>query len=333
MLADCDFKTITRTGTGGIIVVCPSTDKDWIRAPWDTALTEISDALLKAVARPSATEVSCSNGAASEEPSVSAEEPSSTACAPETAAAPGADADADAVLLSFEGGDDDDLVVSGARVGLLRKMDYVNALLSGRWQVKGDDEVLPTLQMPCQRAVFEEILCLLEKGEFSNERPPTCELLNAIEQTADMLGAPARKQPPLLERSTFWADLYHICPEWWLESCEEQTRMLGCSGADSDAALERITHEKAQYLGYEPIRTKNSLWLFQELPHFLHPDHSANVKTLVDHPCEKLKAHLPEAVVSLLRLMPTCLAVAGGAVLGSVSRWAEWGSDVRRGIE
>ena len=328
VITDCDFKSVTRTGTGGIIVVCPSTDKNWIRAPWDVALTEISDALLKAVARPSTAEAPSSNGTATEEPAGSAEEPASTACAPVTAA-PGADADADAVLLSFEGGDDGDLVVSGVRAGLVRKMEFCSALLSGRWQVEGNDETLPTLQMPCQRAVLEEILCLLEKGEITNERPPTCELLHAIEQTADMLGSPARKQPPLLERATFDADLYRICPLWWRESFEEHARMLGCSGADSDASLQLITHEVAQCLGYEPVRTKNSLWLFQELPHLLHPDRDANVKTLMDHPCEKLRAQLPEAVVSLLRLMPTCLAVAGGAVLGSVSRWAEWGSDVK----
>ena len=169
VITDCDFKSVTRTGTGGIIVVCPSTDKNWIRAPWDVALTEISDALLKAVARPSTAEAPSSNGTATEEPAGSAEEPASTACAPVTAA-PGADADADAVLLSFEGGDDGDLVVSGVRAGLVRKMEFCSALLSGRWQVEGNDETLPTLQMPCQRAVLEEILCLLEKGEITNVR-------------------------------------------------------------------------------------------------------------------------------------------------------------------
>ena len=331
VLKDCDFKSITRTGTGGIIVVAPSTDKDWVRAPWDVALTEISDALLKAVARPAE---ACSSGAAAEELSEPAGscagEPSGTACAPATVAAPaGVDADADAVRLSFEGDDDGDLVVSGARAGLVRKMDYVSALLSGRWHVESTKNDMPTLQMPCQRAVFEEILCLLEKGELSNERPPTVELLHAIEQTADMLGAPKRTQHPLLERAAFWADLYQVCPDWWLESSEEQARMLGCSGADSDAALERITDELAQCLGYDPVHPKNSLWLFQELPHLLDPDRDIDLKVLMDHPCEKLRAQLPEAVVSLLRLLPTCLAVAGGAVLGSVSRWAEWGSDVK----
>ena len=332
VLKDCDFKSVTRTGTGGIIVVSPSTDKDWVRAPWDVALTEISDALLKAVARP-AEAYSSSAGAAAEElsgPAGCAEEPLGTACAPATVAAPaGADADADAVLLSFEGNDDGDLVLSGARAGLVRKMDYVSALLSGRWRVESTKNDMPTLQMPCQRAVFEEILCLLEKGEISNERPPTVELLHAIEQTVDMLGAPKRTQHPLLERATFWADLYQVCPDWWLESSEEQARMLGCSGADSDAALERITDELAQCLGYEPAHPKNSLWLFQELPHSVDPDRGFNLKVLMDHPSEKLRAQLPEAVTSLLRLLPTCLAVAGGAVLGSVSRWAEWGSDVK----
>jgi hypothetical protein len=48
-----DFKTITRTGTGGIVVVAPSENKEWIRAPWDVAPIAIPDALLDAIATPS----------------------------------------------------------------------------------------------------------------------------------------------------------------------------------------------------------------------------------------------------------------------------------------
>jgi hypothetical protein len=47
-----DFKTITRSGTGGFIVVAPSPGKSWIRPPWTTPLTPIPDALLIALCSP-----------------------------------------------------------------------------------------------------------------------------------------------------------------------------------------------------------------------------------------------------------------------------------------
>ena len=52
VLAQIDFKTKTATGTGGIIVVSPSSHKTWIRAPWLTPLEAIPDDLLDAVAAP-----------------------------------------------------------------------------------------------------------------------------------------------------------------------------------------------------------------------------------------------------------------------------------------
>jgi Bifunctional DNA primase/polymerase, N-terminal len=47
-----DFKTITRSGNASVIVVAPSTNKQWIRAPWDLGdlLQKIPDDLLQAVA-------------------------------------------------------------------------------------------------------------------------------------------------------------------------------------------------------------------------------------------------------------------------------------------
>lgn len=47
-----DFKTRALTGTGGFLVVAPSTDKEWIRAPWQVPLRPISRELLCAIAKP-----------------------------------------------------------------------------------------------------------------------------------------------------------------------------------------------------------------------------------------------------------------------------------------
>lgn len=52
-----DFKTRCKTGNAGLIIVAPSTNKRWIRAPWNDVarggkLVPIPDELLRAVARP-----------------------------------------------------------------------------------------------------------------------------------------------------------------------------------------------------------------------------------------------------------------------------------------
>lgn len=47
-----DFKSITSTGTGGIVVVAPSNGKTWVRPLWNTQIPEIPDDLLDAIAVP-----------------------------------------------------------------------------------------------------------------------------------------------------------------------------------------------------------------------------------------------------------------------------------------
>ena len=63
-----DFLTLTSTGTGSIVCVCPSKDKTWIRAPWDTDMRPVPGDLLLAVAAPSVRPVSlkilCADGRA-----------------------------------------------------------------------------------------------------------------------------------------------------------------------------------------------------------------------------------------------------------------------------
>jgi hypothetical protein len=41
-----DVKTVASTGTGGVLSVCPSAGKSWVRAPWDTAPLPLPDELL-----------------------------------------------------------------------------------------------------------------------------------------------------------------------------------------------------------------------------------------------------------------------------------------------
>ena len=44
---DIDLKTVTRTGTSGIIIVSPSTNKKWVRALWDTELPELDQEMIE----------------------------------------------------------------------------------------------------------------------------------------------------------------------------------------------------------------------------------------------------------------------------------------------
>jgi hypothetical protein len=83
----------------------------------------------------------------------------------------------------------------------------------------------------------------------------------------------------------------------------------------------------AQYIGYEPLRKSSDMWLCKELPHAL-PEDAVDLKVLMDHPCDVLREQLPAAVLAILCRHPTCVAAAGGAVLGGVSRFADHGADI-----
>lgn len=59
-----DFKSKCSTGTAGLVVVCPSANKTWVRPPWAHAPKEISRALLERVCKPrSRTQKKASDGA------------------------------------------------------------------------------------------------------------------------------------------------------------------------------------------------------------------------------------------------------------------------------
>ena len=358
-----DFKTITPTGTGGVIVVSPSTDKAWRRAPWDAALVAIPDDLLIAVAKPSLSFGALEHAIYAADPpkppsptfsmlpfidtrlspdllaaTVRTEEEEEKVAVPEEAQEsqdPNAPKDVEIAFMTSENDCTSRLRMSGARLALLRKFDFCAALLSGRWTTLDKEEAngVPTVQLHCSQAVLEELLSLHEHGTVTNDRPPSDDLLATVEQTADMLGAPPRcdtrgePKNPLLERATFWADLWRVCPDWWTASTQEQARMLGRSPADSDASLVRIDHALAQTIGYEHTRKASSMWLFRELPSLLS-ERFSNYKVFCDEPEQTLEGLLPPPVLAILRRHASCVAVAGGAVLGGVSRFAEHGHDV-----
>lgn len=323
-LAKVDFKSVTSTGTGGIILVCPSTDKAWVRPPWVSGLIDIPDDLLMSVARPGELSKPMPSTGPSQPPPLVVEEKT----APETAQkAASIEVDPNCLqeaLLEFDG--EASMRVSGKPLQLMRQMDFFGPMLEGRWSVEGSDNV-PTLKIPCQRATFEELLSFLEHGELTQERVPTEALLAAVYQAADMLGAPTRGKSVLLERSTFQADLYKINPAFWRVHRDEQACMLGTDAEKSDAALINIDAALARNLGYDGPPSKGALWLFEELPPLLD-ETKRSYKVLADDPQQDLLDSLPQAVVQILRRHSKCVAVAGGAVLGGVTRFVNHGSDV-----
>ena len=353
VLEHVDFKSITQTGTGGIIVVSPSTDKVWLREPWHLdELQSIPDALLQAVAWPTPPGSTVAHAAQLRgtkrpltERGVSREAGSSAE--PVLADAPLAakkikdasmntdeedgdeikkrdpDLEDEAVQIAFDGCDCH-MHVSGARLEFLRSSHYCAALLSGRWS--SADEKIVKIKLPCEHFVCEQLFHLLEHGTLEVGVAPHVKLLAELDALVDMLGFPPRAKNPLLERGQFFADLYRISPEWWLCHQQEQTRMLCSCAADSDAALIPINAARARCTGYTPL-IKDDLWLFKSLPHLLDADCEDCCVYMAD-PAITLLSQLPPVVVAILRRHATCAVVAGGAVLGGVSKFIGQGTDV-----
>ena len=341
-----DFKSITRTGTGGFIVVPPSADKKWIlnRAPWETDMTSIPDVLLSTVARPygnSDKEISTDHNMVTMDKSTSdldndAPKPKLKLKERSNAPLSKAPLSEKTVELIFENDDQGNMIVSGFEFQLLAESDYFGALLSGRWSVRvpgntNDDDStnsssVRTLTMPCDRNVCEEIFSLLQTEMMTHSSEPTIKLLAKIDSTMDMLGIFYSKNP-LLFRSAFFADLYDINRDMWHVHCQEIELMLGTSATASDLSLVCIDDDLAQCTGYTPMK-KDARWMFEELPCMLPAARFENVKVFVDQPEDTLMSQMPLAVLAILRRHPTNIVVAGGAVLGGISNFVDHGSDV-----
>jgi hypothetical protein len=339
-----DFKSITRTGTGGFIVVPPSADKKWIqnRSPWETNMISIPDALLSTVARPygksdKATSTRCGVSDHNVVPmdkstsNLDNNAPKPKFKLKESSNAPMSEK---IVELIFENDDKENMIVSGFQFQLLAESDYFGALLSGRWAIpentNDDDSTnsssVRTLTMPCDRNVCEEIFSLLQTEMMTHSSEPTIKLLAKIDSTMDMLGIFYSKNP-LLFRSAFFADLYDINRDMWHVHCHEIELMLGTSATASDLSLVCIDDDLAQCTGYTPMK-KDARWIFEELPCMLPGAKYENVKVFVDQPEDTLISQMPLAVLAILRRHPTNIVVAGGAVLGGISNFVDHGSDV-----
>jgi hypothetical protein len=311
-----DFKSMTKTGTGGIVVVPPSHGKTWIRPLWTTPLTEIPNDLLMSVSVPSTVPMKIFNE--------KLDDPTNTGITgggkekrlyPSKAA----------IMLEFE--NEDSMLIDGMQLDILNHSEYFRALLSGRWMNEVNEEAaIPSFKMPCERAVCEEIFSLFQKETLTPTRPPTRTLLAKIDVAMDMLGFAFPKNP-LLMRHSFFVDLYNISPEWWGIHQSELTLMLGTSEKASDASLVTVDEDLANMIGYEAL-PKDSRWLFEELPLLLDAEQWKNNKVIVDHPSESVMSQLPHVVLEILRLHPSHIAVAGGAVLGGISRFSEEGNDI-----
>ena len=281
VLEHVDFKSILQSGTGGIIMVSPSTDKVWVRSPWHFDVVDIPDALIAAVATP--------------KPASSAPVLASRSTLPvEGPSGPG-DAAADIastqnkrkvitgsvqeVRLAFDDDDDEGgefMSLSGASLELIQSFDYFQAYMSGRWlDASEDGENEPLLKIPCKRNVFRELVSLHSDGNFTKGTEPTDKLLMDVDELEDLLGA-KRSRLALLDRSTLTSDLWRIGESWWKTSHEEQARMLGTSASESDAALVEINFALAATTVYEPVcgddPAGDVCWLFEELPPVLSDD-------------------------------------------------------------
>ena len=320
-----DFKTITPTGTGGLIMVPPSSDKKWIRSIWDTEMIEIPLDLLMHVAEP--TTLPTPNAAETSTPAATT---STTSTTPSNEIQ---------ICLQFEQQEADatTMLVQGKRLQLLMDTDYFSTLLSGRWSndttttstttssssSSSTETDVPVLKMPCSRTVCEEIFSILETEQWTNNTPPTIGILQQVDKTMDMLGFSYHKNPLLL-RSSFFADLFNISPTWWRVHRDELRRTLGNSSEDSDNSLVFIDDELALCVGYEPI-VKDERWLFPNLPTYLSVK---NAKVFQDNPEKNVTEQMPPVVLAILQRYPQNVCAAGGAIVGAVSKFAKPGTDV-----
>jgi len=161
---------------------------------------------------------------------------------------------------------------------------------------------------------------------MSNTIPPSPELLAKMDSAIDMFGFQYPRNP-LLMRNHFFADLYDISKDWWKVHVVELNLMLGTSSEASDANLVLIDDNLADITGYEAL-IKDERWLFEKLPLLLDAKKCEGYQVFVDDPSIAMTENLPPIVMELLRLHPNHLVVAGGAVLGAVSSFAEHGTDI-----
>ena len=331
-----DFKTRCSSGTGGIILVTPSTDKGWLRAPWiGQGPQPISTALLLAVAVPSELAPEEGEGVP---PAPVVGVPVSKAPLCEAAAASVAPLAGPpslqpphpaALTLTFEDPTELPLTIAGEELRLLLRSEYIITLLSGRWAVGPTQSIMGT------RGGMVGLLSILMTGSLPAGEEPTPRILAAMETVAESLLLPAELRarcsvPSMQGRLTFEADLYALSTEWWRLSRDEEARLREEPDA-SEAALLRVDAALARVVVSRPVSkaTRPDAWLMAELPQSIPPGHPLVGREMMHaDPEENFNDELPQTVKRILIKHRSCLCLAGGFVLGAVCPFVERGSDL-----
>ena len=245
--------------------------------------------------------------------------------------------------------DGTELALSLADGKALRAMTYFKGLEDvGMWGA--EDGAVP---IPCKDAfVFKQLVhlvthrdlprALLDPATDQSPQRPTHENLADVMRMGDLLGAPefvqsclARGMPRLL------VDMHDICPGWWLAqekdhhaAAELHQRMMmmmeGGSGSSTDwqGRCVNVTDDMVKELVYLPL-SQDERWLFRG--RMRPPSIGAGEQVLRACPAEcvtgTITAYHP-GLIGCLRAHAGRLVIAGGAVLGSLSRACKPGTDV-----
>lgn len=290
-----DFKSITRTGTGGIVVVAPSTGKTWTRPPWSShppwplgaPLSPIPDDILDAVAAPSHATVD--------------------------------------VVLSFADGGSD-VLLHGCRY--LRAMSVFERLFKDHVGIVGAGAGTPLrLDVPVDQRIFRELLHVLEHGDLSCA--PSDVLFVSLASAALALRIPphllACLRSDRFGRPREQAGLYALEPAWWRVDVEE--RALRRAGMSADGALLRVNASLARELLFSgPRAGRDDRWLLAGLDRAGGP-FTPGERVLCEDPSGEMQDALPATVATILAAHAGHIVLAGGAVTGAVVDRIASGSD------
>lgn len=314
-----DFKTITRHCTSGVVVVAPSSGKQWIRTPWGYTggVPEIPDDVLVAVAVPIKLPV--------------------PRC-----------------VLQFSKGTR--IVVNNS--ACVFHMEYIVPFLtedeSGILQVLGDgkDPVIPIPDI-VSADDFVTLLVAAEYGMLPPERmPTTLATRDALASAGDCLGLPMSMLRPALgvvfSAYSAHRDMTSIHEEWanvyleerWISAvhrkhaADDEATRFRCFLADGSDAVNadeclRSNHmvkldgsvasgSKIDILRRGVTMMHDQRWLFHTWPSIICLDQTLSGDaplSLCQDPTSAAEQRLPGFVVKLLRMFPEELVLAGGAAL------------------
>lgn len=223
---------------------------------------------------------------------------------------------------------------SGGELGLrgcrnLKSIAYFHPTLEGRWGGAAGGPGGVRLAVPVERAVFMELLHVMEHGDLSGALEPTLEHLHAVKAATDMLGvAPAMVgalRRDRVRRPHEQADLFALSPSCWRADAEESARRH--SGVSGDAALVRVDAALAAELRFKPLApSRDDRWLLADLPRAGGATAPGDA-VLHAEPAAALAATLPALVADLLKEHAGHLVLAGGSVTGAVVKGVAEGSD------